>query len=57
MEKNCPGKQGHFPSRVVYNLREKGLTPLPDRANSTLACSGCLALTELTRPGGPKLGG
>ena len=57
MEKNCPGKQGHSPSRAIYNLCEKGLTPLPDRANSALAYSGYLALTELTRPGGPKLGG
>ena len=55
MEKSCPGKEGHPPSRV--NLRErlyeKKIDPFA-RTNSARACSDCLALTKLTRPGEPK---
>ena len=48
MEKSCPEKEGHPPSRVtsasVY-MRKKKLTPLPEPT----ALARALALTELTR--------
>ena len=49
MEKSCPGKEGHPPSRVNFSERlyEKKVDPFA-RANSACACSDCLALTELT---------
>ena len=55
MEKSCPGKEGHPPSRVNFSERlyEKKVDPFA-RANSARACSDCLALTELTRLGEPK---
>ena len=55
MEKSCPGKEGHPPSRVNFSERlyEKKVDPFA-RANSACACSDCLALTELTRLGEPK---
>ena len=55
MEKSCPGKEGHPPSRVNFSERlyEKKVDPF-SRANSARACSDCLALTELTRLGEPK---
>ena len=55
MEKSCPGKEGHPPSRVNISehLYEKKVDPFA-RANSAHACSDCLALTELTPLGEPK---
>ena len=53
MEKSCPGKQGHFPTRAVH--MRKRVDPFT-QANSAVACSGRFALTGLIRPGGPKLG-
>ena len=55
MEKICPGKEGHPPSRVNFSERlyEKKVYPFA-RANSTRACFDCLDLTELTRLGEPK---
>ena len=55
MEKSCPGKESHPPSRVSFRKRlyEIKLTPLPEpRAyNSARACSDYLSLTELPRLG------
>ena len=50
MEKSCPGKEGHPPSRVNFSdrLYEKKVDPYA-RANSARACYDCLALTEFTR--------
>ena len=55
MEKSCPGKESHPPSRVNFSERlyEKKVDPFA-RVNSARACSGCLALTEFTRLGKPK---
>ena len=55
MEKSCPGREGHPPSRVNFSecLYEKIVDPFA-RANSTRACFDCLALTELTGLGEPK---
>ena len=55
MEKSCPGKEGHPPSRVNFSERlyEKNVD-LFAQANSACACSNFLASTELTRLGGPK---
>ena len=55
MEKSCPDKEGHPPSRVNFSERlyEKKVD-LFARANSTRACYDFLALTELTRLGEPK---
>ena len=55
MEKSCPGKEGHPPSRVNFSERlyEKKVDPFA-RANSSRACSDCRVLTELTRQGEPK---
>ena len=55
MEKSCPGKEGHHPSRVNFSERlfEKKIDPFA-RANSARACSDCLALTELTCLGESK---
>ena len=55
MEKSCPMKEGHPPSRVNFSERlyEKKVDPLA-QANSARACSDCLALTELTRLGEPR---
>ena len=56
MEKSCPGKEGHPPSRVNFSerLHEKKVEPAFAQANSARACSDCLTLTELTRLGEPK---
>ena len=56
MEKSCPGKEGHPPSRVNFSERlcEEKVDPFP-RANSARARSDCLALTELTRKLSHKL--
>ena len=55
MEKSCPDKEGHPPSRVNFSERlyEKKVD-LFARANSARACSDFLALTKLTRLGEPK---
>ena len=55
MEKSCPRREGHPPSRVNFSERfyEKNVDPFA-RAKSPHACSDCLALTELTRLGEPK---
>ena len=55
MEKSCPGKEGHPPSRVNFSkhLYEKKVDPFA-RTNSVCTCSDCLALMELTRLGEPK---
>ena len=55
MEKSCPGKEGHPPSRVNFNkhLYEKKVDPFA-LANSVRTCSDCLALTKLTWLGEPK---
>ena len=53
MEKSCPGKQGHSPTRAVH--MRKRVDPFT-KANSAFACSGRLALTELILLGVPKLG-
>ena len=55
MEKSCPRKEGHPPSRVNFSecLYEKKVDPFA-RVNSARACSDCLALMELTRLGEPK---
>ena len=46
MEKRCPGKEGHPPSRVNFSERlyEKKVDPFA-RANSAHAGSDCLVLT------------
>ena len=62
MEKNCPGQEGHTPSRVNFNERlyEKKGDPFArvknwlSNDNSARACSDRLALTELTRLGEPR---
>ena len=53
--KVVPGKEGHPSNRVNFSERlyEKKVDPFA-QANSARACSDCLALTELTRLGGPK---
>ena len=50
MEKSCPEKEGHPPSRVNFSkcLYEKKVDPFAQ------ANSACLALTELNRLGEPK---
>ena len=55
MEKSCPAKGGHPPSRVNFSERlyEKKVDPFA-RSNSARACSDCLALTELSWLGEPK---
>ena len=55
MEKSCPGQEGHHPSRVNFSERlyEKKVDPSA-RVNNARACSGHLALTELTRLDEPK---
>ena len=55
MEKSCPGKKGHPPSRVnfIERLYEKKVDPFA-QANGTRAYSDYLALTELTRLGDTK---
>ena len=55
MEKSCPGKEGHPPSRVNFSERlyEKKIYPF-SQANSARACSDFLTLTEWTRLGEPK---
>ena len=52
MEKTCPMKEGHPSSHSqllegIYNFYDKKVNPIA-RANSTRACSDCLALTKLT---------
>ena len=55
MEKSCPRKGGHPPSRVNFSERLHGKkVDLFARVNSARACSDCLALTELTWLGEPK---
>ena len=62
MEKSCPGKEGHPPSRVNFSERlyEKKVDPFArvkswlSNDNSARACSDRLALTELTQLGEPK---
>ena len=55
MEKSCPGKEGHPPSRVNFSERlyEKKVDPFA-RVDSLRACSDYLALAELARLGEPK---
>ena len=62
MEKSCPGKEGHPPSRVSFSerLNEEKVEPFGrvkswlSNGNGARACSDRLALTELTRLGEPK---
>ena len=53
MEKSCPGKEGHPPSRVNFSERlyEKKVDPFA-RANSAPACSDCLDRLDGVDPAG-----
>ena len=55
MKKGVPGERVNLPAEptLVALISEEKVDP-PARANSTHACSDCLALTELTRLGEPK---
>ena len=48
------GSPSH-PSQLLRAVHMKKRVDPFTRANSVLARCGCLALTEVTRPGGPKL--
>ena len=52
MEKTCPRLKEHPPSQVNFckHSYEKNSQPFA-QANSTNACSDCLALTSLTQMG------
>ena len=55
MEKTCPRSKEHPPSQVNFckHSYEKNSRPFA-QANSTNACSDCLALTSLTQLGNPR---
>ena len=56
MKKSCSARKvGHTRSRVNFNELLQNQKKV-DRASSAGTCSGCLALTELTRLGEPKEG-
>ena len=54
MTKSCPARKvGHTRSRVNFKELLQYQKKV-DRANRAGACTGCLALTEMTRLGEPK---